>query len=168
MFCQRCEEALTQSEAGRGCRGQGHRRRDNSCVPPPQRVTIHEPRASVGSQSPQPHLEDGTTYHPRRPTRLDKIKNFHAEDQVAGIGAREVSVASLGALTTPITGFKTVSVAVPRTDGASRAVPGHVHHLELDSDSNEKISAVLTPMATAMARMFFSDGFRRPLSIPER
>ena len=103
-----------------------------------------------------------------RPTRLDKIKNFHAEDQVAGIGAREVSVASLGALTTPITGFKTVSVAVPRTDGASRAVPGHVHHLELDSDSNEKISAVLTPMATAMARMFFSDGFRRPLSIPER
>ena len=26
------------------------------------------PRASVGSRSPQPHLEDGTAYHPPRPT----------------------------------------------------------------------------------------------------
>ena len=28
-----------------------------------------------------PHLEDGTTYRPLRPTRLDEIENFHAEVQ---------------------------------------------------------------------------------------
>ena len=42
-------------------------------------------RASVGSQSPQPHLEDSSTYHPLRPTRLDKIKNLHAPVQVGGV-----------------------------------------------------------------------------------
>ena len=30
----------------------------------------------MGSQSPEPHLEDSSTYHPLRPTRLDEIKNF--------------------------------------------------------------------------------------------
>ena len=29
-----------------------------------------------GSQVANPHLEDSTTYHPLRPTKLDKIKNF--------------------------------------------------------------------------------------------
>ena len=33
-----------------------------------------------GSQRPQPHLEDGSTYRASRPTQLDKIKNFR--DQV--------------------------------------------------------------------------------------
>ena len=34
---------------------------------------------------PQPHLEDGTTYYPLRPTKLDKIENFHFEVQVGAI-----------------------------------------------------------------------------------
>ena len=42
------------------------------------------------------------------------------------------------------------------------------HCFWFDSDSNEKSSAVLTPMALAMARIFFKDGFRRPLSTLER
>ena len=33
----------------------------------------------VGLQAAQPHLEDHSTYHPLRPTRLDKIKNLHIE-----------------------------------------------------------------------------------------
>ena len=32
--------------------------------------------APVRRQTAQPHLEDGTTYHPRRPTKLDKIENL--------------------------------------------------------------------------------------------
>ena len=42
--------------------------RDPTCVPPYCRTTIPAPRTSVGSQSPQPHLEDGTTYYPLRPS----------------------------------------------------------------------------------------------------
>ena len=34
----------------------------------------------MGSQFPEPHLEDSSTYHPLRPTTLDEIKNFR--DQV--------------------------------------------------------------------------------------
>ena len=34
----------------------------------PQLVTMYEPGDPTGSQSPQPHLEDGTTYRPLRPT----------------------------------------------------------------------------------------------------
>ena len=34
----------------------------------------------IGSQSPQPHLKDGSAYRQNRPTKLDKIKNF--SDQV--------------------------------------------------------------------------------------
>ena len=36
-------------------------------------------KASVGSQSPQPHLKSGSAYRQNRPTQLDKIKNLHAE-----------------------------------------------------------------------------------------
>ena len=32
---------------------------------------------------PKPHLEDGTTYRARRPTKLDKIKNLHLTDTIA-------------------------------------------------------------------------------------
>ena len=34
----------------------------------------------------QPHLEDGSTYHPLRPTTLDKIKNFHIEAHLGPVG----------------------------------------------------------------------------------
>ena len=34
-----------------------------------------EPSASAGSQAAQPHLEDGTTYRPLRPTRLDSNRS---------------------------------------------------------------------------------------------
>ena len=43
-----------------------------------------------GSQSPQPHLEDGTTYDPLRPTRLDKIENFQLEIQTGAVGGGDV------------------------------------------------------------------------------
>ena len=39
-------------------------------------------RASVGSQASKPHLEDHSIYHPLRPTRLDKITNFHSADSI--------------------------------------------------------------------------------------
>ena len=35
-----------------------------------RKALTHLARVSVGSQSPQPHLEDGTTYHPLWPTTL--------------------------------------------------------------------------------------------------
>ena len=38
----------------------------NSCLPQPYHATMLEPRASVGSQASQPHLEDGTAYRPLR------------------------------------------------------------------------------------------------------
>ena len=34
------------------------------------------------SQSPQPHLEDCSTYYPLRPTRLDEIENLHSTDTI--------------------------------------------------------------------------------------
>ena len=51
--------------------------------------------ASVGSQSPQPHLEDHSTYYPRRPTKLDKIKNRHPEVQAKAVADVLGSVACL-------------------------------------------------------------------------
>ena len=54
----------------------------NIRVPLPQHVTTYEPGDPTGSQSPQPHLEDGTTYRPLRPTKLDKIKNLHLTDSI--------------------------------------------------------------------------------------
>ena len=36
----------------------------------------------VGSKATQPHLEDGTTYHPLRPTQLDKIENLHSLESI--------------------------------------------------------------------------------------
>ena len=42
------------------------------------------------------------------------------------------------------------------------------HPDKLGSDSNIKSSEVFTSRALAMARMFLNDGFRRPLSMPER
>ena len=53
------------------------------CERLPRRTIMFRPRASVGSQSPEPHLEDGSTYHPLRPTKLDKIKNSHGCDIIA-------------------------------------------------------------------------------------
>ena len=41
-----------------------------------------EARDAGGSQSPQPHLKDGSVYRQNRPTKLDEIKNFHLEVQV--------------------------------------------------------------------------------------
>ena len=38
------------------------------------------------SQLPQPHLKDGSVYRPLRPTRLDKIKNFHVEVRSGPVG----------------------------------------------------------------------------------
>ena len=43
----------------------------------------------VGLQSPQPHFKDGTTYHPFRPTQLDKIENFYVEGQGGRVGRRD-------------------------------------------------------------------------------
>ena len=37
--------------------------------------------APVGSQAAQPHLGYGSTYHPPRPTKLDKIKNLYSQFQ---------------------------------------------------------------------------------------
>ena len=37
------------------------------------------PNAIPDGSQPQPHLEDGSAYRPLRPTKLDKIKNLHAE-----------------------------------------------------------------------------------------
>ena len=34
---------------------------------------------------PQPHLEDGTTYRPLRPTKLDKTENLHDEVQAGPV-----------------------------------------------------------------------------------
>ena len=48
----------------------------NIRVPLPQHVTTYEPGDPTGSQSPQPHLEDGTTYRPL------KIKNLHLTDSI--------------------------------------------------------------------------------------
>ena len=70
-------------EGRRGDRGERPRQGRNACcVPQPHRTIMSGPRASVGSQSPQPHLEDGTTYYPLRPTKLDKIKNLHSTDSI--------------------------------------------------------------------------------------
>ena len=55
----------------------GHR--DDPRVSSLPHVIMLGSRASVGSLSPQLLLEDGTTYRPLRPTRLDKIKNLHLE-----------------------------------------------------------------------------------------
>ena len=51
-------------------------RQELSCVCQPYRIIKIEPRASVGSQGAQPHLEDGTAYRPPRPTRLKKSRTF--------------------------------------------------------------------------------------------
>ena len=40
----------------------------------------------MGSEGTQPQLEDGTTYHPRRPTRLDKIKNLYVDRRSEPVG----------------------------------------------------------------------------------
>ena len=45
----------------RGCQG-------IACVPQPRRTIVPKPRASVGSQSLQSHLEDGSVYRQDRPT----------------------------------------------------------------------------------------------------
>ena len=34
--------------------------------------------SNTDSQTSQPQFEDGSTYHPLRPTKLDKTENFHA------------------------------------------------------------------------------------------
>ena len=57
----------------------------NIRVPLPQHVTMCEPGDPTGSQSPQPHLEDGTTYRPLRPTKLDSsYPNFPAKSSQFG------------------------------------------------------------------------------------
>ena len=56
--------------------------------------------APVGSQSPQPHLEDGSTYHPLRPTKLDKIKNFRVEVQVGAVARHLCYVGGVVAIST--------------------------------------------------------------------
>ena len=43
----------------------------------PQQTLFYRPLWTA--QSPQPHLEDSSVYRPLRPTKLDKIKNLHAE-----------------------------------------------------------------------------------------
>ena len=48
-------------------------------LPPFYGLTSWSWRLIVGSQAAQPHLKDGATYCPRRPTTLDKIKNFHLD-----------------------------------------------------------------------------------------
>ena len=52
--------------------------------------------------------------------------------------------------------------------GPTFGVRANAGYVKPHSDSNINRSAVLTSMALAMARMFLSDGFRKPLSIPER
>ena len=54
----------------RRCSGRSHspERSSNPCLPQPFHATMLEPRASIGSQASQPHLEDGTADRPIRPT----------------------------------------------------------------------------------------------------
>ena len=51
-------------------------------------------RASVGSPTAQPHLEDGSVYHQNRPTRLDKIKNLRIKVQVSSVGVALTGLAA--------------------------------------------------------------------------
>ena len=43
------------------------------------------PRQWRDRLQPHPHLEDGSAYRQLRPTRLDEIKNFHAETPVGPV-----------------------------------------------------------------------------------
>ena len=45
--------------------------RATTCGTLPCRTTISAARTPLGSQSPQPHLEDSSVYRPLRPTRED-------------------------------------------------------------------------------------------------
>ncbi len=45
-----------------------------------------------GFTVPQPHLEEGTTYYPLRPTKLDKIKKLHAEVHAGAVAAPQRQV----------------------------------------------------------------------------
>ena len=42
-------------------------------------------RISVGSQASKPHLEDHSTYHPLRSTKLDEIKNLYVAVPVGSV-----------------------------------------------------------------------------------
>ena len=57
-----------------------------TCVPQSYRTKMLESRVLGGSQAAQPHLEDSTTYHPLRPTKLDKIKNLYSQFQGGALG----------------------------------------------------------------------------------
>ena len=46
---------------------------EDPCAPPPNRVTMQEPRASEGSHTAQPHLENRSTYH--QPNRIVNLTN---------------------------------------------------------------------------------------------
>ena len=59
-----------------------------TCVPLPCHGIRFGLRASVGPQSPQPHLEDSSAYRQNRPTKLDRIKNLRAEVQVEAVIGR--------------------------------------------------------------------------------
>ena len=48
--------------------------------------------SATASQPDQPKLEDGTSYRTRRPTTLDKIKNFHAEAHAGAIACSQWQV----------------------------------------------------------------------------
>ena len=50
--------------------------------------------ANVGSQAAQPHLEDGTTYQPLRPTQLDRSKSTTRSDALAWSPARLMNLLS--------------------------------------------------------------------------
>ena len=50
-----------------------------------------------------PHFKDGSVYRQLRPTRLDKIKNFHPQVQISAValpeqGATDIDSLSLGSL----------------------------------------------------------------------
>ena len=59
-----------------------------STLAQPRRLKLRYGSRSQGSQSSEPHLEDSSVYREKRPTRLDKIKNFHLEAHLGPLDLR--------------------------------------------------------------------------------
>ena len=65
--------------------------------PPPKSILVFRVYCvlrMLGSQAAQPHLEDGTTYQPLRPTQLDRSKSTTRSDALAWSPARLMNLLS--------------------------------------------------------------------------
>ena len=107
----------------------------NGTVPRPHRLQptasqychsawVSEPRGSVGSQSPQPHLEDSTTYHPRRPTQrgsnLRVARGTKAHSPPSHISKTVLSTVHVGG---PSGGLEPCRCSRPVRDAAPQSLP---------------------------------------------